>query len=446
MSSGLSARSLAGTFDYKKEQERARQLDAEAKKRSEADIAVAKANAKKIDEKYPGFQEAMDRGDTAAALESINAAFKADATLEPSGGYQRKFYLLLQRGKADAVNAYSKELMERYPDNRDVFDWVSACTVQTSADEPKFDKNLAFLAAKRSADSAKPDSRWQQFARWRLGWAYYQMGDKQKAIEWVQSALDGVNKLKGKYDFTDLDSECEDAIKEIQQSHSRLGTAWRLPSLALIEVWRLTARRHPIVLEIEEVITAQQNADPSGYRNSPATAVGWEEPEGGRTEERANPALEFLSLLANGDTEYPELSAPDYSRQRRSTAEPPGWSSPSIRNPSASSSLTSGVSKQTLIARSCFSFIVSSLSASPTQMGWGRSGNELRNIQLGYSFNLAGNDRMIVLAFHIVPPFHSSPVFSTGSLFLPPQKNPSLELSAAITTPCTNDAVQVRST
>ncbi|MGA2441251.1 MAG: redoxin domain-containing protein [Tepidisphaeraceae bacterium] len=210
---------LAGTFDYKKEQERARQLDAEAKKRSEADIAVSKANAKKIDEKYPGFQEAMDRGDTAAALESINAAFKADPTLEPSGGYQRKFYLLLQRGKADAVNAYSKELMEHYPNNRDVFDWVSACTVQTSTDEPKFDKNLAFLAAKRSADSAKPDSRWQQFARWRLGWAYYQMGDKQKAIEWMQSALDGVNKLKGKYDFTDLDSECEDAIKEIQQLH-----------------------------------------------------------------------------------------------------------------------------------------------------------------------------------------------------------------------------------
>ena len=208
---------LAGTFDPKKEEARQRQLDAEAAKRSAADIAVAKASAKKIDEKYPGYSEAMQRGDTAAAVECINAAFKADPTLEPAGGYQQKFMVLMQRGKADAVNAYSKELMEHYPDNEAVFDWVSACIVQTNTDEPKFDKNLAFAAAKRSEASAKPDSRWQQFARWRLGWAYYHMGDKAKGIEYLQSALNGVNKLKSKIDFTDLDTECEDGLKDMRK-------------------------------------------------------------------------------------------------------------------------------------------------------------------------------------------------------------------------------------
>jgi len=44
------------------------------------------------------------------------------------------------------------------------------------------------------------------------------MGDKQKAIEWEKTALAGVNKLKGKFDFADLDSECDDAIKEMQGS------------------------------------------------------------------------------------------------------------------------------------------------------------------------------------------------------------------------------------
>ncbi len=211
---------LAGTFDHQKELARQKQLDAEAAKRSAEDIATAKSSAKKIDEKYPGYSEAMQRGDTAAAIESINAAFKADPTLEPAGGYQQKFMVLMQRGKADGVNAYSKDLMERYPDNEAVFDWVSACIVQADTDEPKFDKNLAFEAAKRSEASSKPDSRWQQFARWRLGWAYYHMGDKPKAIEFLQSALDGVKKLKGKFDFTDLDTECEEGIKDIKKGMS----------------------------------------------------------------------------------------------------------------------------------------------------------------------------------------------------------------------------------
>jgi thiol-disulfide isomerase/thioredoxin len=209
---------LAGTFDHKKEMERQKQLDAEATKRSAADIAVAKSSAKKMDEKYPGLSAAMQRGDTAAAVESVNAAFKADPQLEPTGGYQEKFMILMQRGKADAVNAYSKELMDRYPDNTAVFDWVSACTVQTDSDAPKFDKNLAFTAAKHSEASAKPDSRWQQFARWRLGWAYYHLGDKAKATEFLQSALDGAKKLKEKkVDVSDLDNECEEGLKEISK-------------------------------------------------------------------------------------------------------------------------------------------------------------------------------------------------------------------------------------
>ena len=209
---------LAGTFDHKKEMEHQRQLDAEAATRSAADIATAKSSAKKIDEKYPGYSAAMQRGDTAAAVESINAAFKADPKLEPEGGYQQKFMVLMQRGKPDAVNAYSKELMEHYPDNDDVFGWVSACIVQADSETPKFDKNLAFTAAKRSEAGAKPDSRWQQFARWRLGWAYFHMGDKVKATEFFQSALDGTKKLKEKkVDISDLDTECEEALKEMKK-------------------------------------------------------------------------------------------------------------------------------------------------------------------------------------------------------------------------------------
>ncbi len=209
---------LAGTFDHKKEMEHQRQLDAEAAKRSAADIAVAKSSAKKMDEKYPGLSAAMQRGDTAAAVESINAAFKADPTLEPEGGYQQKFMILMQRGKPDAVNAYAKELMDHYPNNGAVFDWVSACIVQTDSNAPKFDKDLAFTAARISETSARPDSRWQQFARWRLGWAYYHMGDKAKATEYIQSALDGAKKLKDKkVDISDLDTECEEALKEIKK-------------------------------------------------------------------------------------------------------------------------------------------------------------------------------------------------------------------------------------
>jgi hypothetical protein len=59
---------------------------------------------------------------------------------------------------------------------------------------------------------AKPDSRWAQFTKWRLGWAYFHTGQTSKAIEAMQSALDGVRKLKTTIDFGDLEIECEDAL------------------------------------------------------------------------------------------------------------------------------------------------------------------------------------------------------------------------------------------
>jgi hypothetical protein len=79
---------LAGTFDIKKEEELQRQAEAEAKQRSEADIAAAKARtqdaATEQDRKYPGYREAMERGDQLAALASLDAAFKADPATESS--------------------------------------------------------------------------------------------------------------------------------------------------------------------------------------------------------------------------------------------------------------------------------------------------------------------------------------------------------------------------
>ncbi len=206
---------LAGTFDIKKEKELQRAAEEEARKRSEADIAKAKAQGKNGNDvyaKYPGYKEAMDRGDQAAALESLNAAFKADPSLETTGAYQWKFMILMQRGKPEEVNQYVRELLQKYPTNEDIMGFASACIVSTD-DEPKFDKQLAFETAKKAADLAKPDSRWAQYTKWRLGWAYYHTGNREKAIESMQSALDGVKKLKDKFDFNDLDSQCEDALK-----------------------------------------------------------------------------------------------------------------------------------------------------------------------------------------------------------------------------------------
>lgn len=211
---------LAGRFDPKKEAERQRAEDAEAKKRSEADIASAKARSKdgekEMDSKYPGYREAMARGDQAAALASLDAAFKADPALEASGAYQWKFMILMQRNKPDEVNAYVRDLLKRYPTNGDVLGFASACIVSTG-DEPRFDTQLALETAKVAAEQAKPDSRWAQFTKWRLGWALYHTGNTEKAIESMQSALDGVRKLKDKFDFNDLDTLCEEALKQFKK-------------------------------------------------------------------------------------------------------------------------------------------------------------------------------------------------------------------------------------
>jgi len=44
------------------------------------------------------------------------------------------------------------------------------------------------------------------------------MGDKPKAAEFFQSALDGAKKLKAKNaGNSDLDTECEEALKEIKK-------------------------------------------------------------------------------------------------------------------------------------------------------------------------------------------------------------------------------------
>ncbi len=211
---------LAGTFDIKKEAERQRLADEEAKKRSEADIAAAKESQKKAGDiyaRFPGYREAMARGDSAAALASLNAAFKADPTSEKGAAYQWKLMLLMQRNKVEEVNAYAKELLEAYPNDGDIMGFLSAVIVSTS-EESRFDQELALRSALRSAELAKPDSRWAQFAKMRLGWAYYHSGAREKAIEQMQSALDGVRKLKGSIDFGDLEIGCVDALKEFRKA------------------------------------------------------------------------------------------------------------------------------------------------------------------------------------------------------------------------------------
>ena len=163
----------------------------------------------------------MDRGDQAAALESLNAAFKADPASETTGAYQWKFMILMQRAgggaKPDEVNRYVRELLEKYPKNDDIMGFASACIVSTD-DEPSFDKQLALQTAKIAADLAKPDSRWAQFTKWRLGWAQYHVGNKDQAIESMQAALDGVNKFQDKIDFGDLGMSCEDALKRFKKA------------------------------------------------------------------------------------------------------------------------------------------------------------------------------------------------------------------------------------
>ena len=121
--------------------------------------------------------------------------------------------ILMQRNKPEEVNAYVRDLLRRLPDNDDVIGFASASIVACSEDAPRFDPKLALETAQKTAAAAKPDSRWQQFARWRYGWALYHTGDKPKAIEQMQLALDSVRQLKTKFDFNDLDLHCEEALK-----------------------------------------------------------------------------------------------------------------------------------------------------------------------------------------------------------------------------------------
>lgn len=204
---------LAGTFDPKKEAEREAKTDADAKKRAAADIAKAREQAKNTDEKYPGYQDAMKRGDHAAALEALNVAFRADPKSEAAGAYQWKFMLLLQHGKPADVDAYARELLQKFPLDDDVIGFAAAVVVATSEDTPRFDAKLARELAEKSLAAAKPDSRWQQFARWRLGWAQWHTNDKEKAAVTIRQALDAVTKLKASIDFGDLEMQCQDALR-----------------------------------------------------------------------------------------------------------------------------------------------------------------------------------------------------------------------------------------
>lgn len=206
---------LAGTFDYARELARQQKLETEAQTRSAADIEAARKRASGTDARYPGYRAAMERGDSAAALASLNAAFAADPSSEIAGAYQWKLMLLLQRNRVGPVNDYARELISKHGTNDDIMSFLSACIVATS-EESRFDTKLAWEAAKRSVDAAKPDSRWQQFARWRLGWAYYHLGDRVKAVEWVRAALAGIHALKGRIEFDSLEAECTEALTVIQ--------------------------------------------------------------------------------------------------------------------------------------------------------------------------------------------------------------------------------------
>ncbi|MBK7875314.1 MAG: redoxin family protein [Planctomycetes bacterium] len=209
---------LAGTYDPRKEAELQAQAEREAEERSARDIAAAKAESGKTDDRYPGYRAAMERGDTAAALASLNAAFRADPASETSGAYQWKLMLLLQgKDSRAAVEEYAKDLLARCRTNDDVVGFVSAIIVSTS-EELRFDAALAYDAAELTAKQAKPDSRWQQFALWRLGWASFHTGKREQAIASVEKALANVERLKGTVEFEDLADGCNDALRVFKKA------------------------------------------------------------------------------------------------------------------------------------------------------------------------------------------------------------------------------------
>ena len=124
--------------------------------------------------------------------------------------------LLLQGKEPSKVNEYSRELLTKYPDNDDIVSFVSAVIVSTS-EELRFDAKLAFEAASRAEKLAKPDSRWQQFARWRLAWACYHVNQREEAIEHIKTALAAIERLKTEHDFGDLEDNCKEALEEFRK-------------------------------------------------------------------------------------------------------------------------------------------------------------------------------------------------------------------------------------
>jgi len=205
----------AGTFDAAKEAKRQQQLEAAAKVRSEADRTAAARSTSEIDRTYPGYQAAMKRGDLAAALASLDAAFASRPELEVSGAYQWKLMALMQRNETNGVNAYAADLVKRHGTNDNIMSFLSACIVATG-EEARFDTDLALVSAQRTAAMATVDSRWAQFAEWRLGWAYWHRGRSAEALQHIQAAREGVRRLKGRYDFGNLEAECDEAMRLMQ--------------------------------------------------------------------------------------------------------------------------------------------------------------------------------------------------------------------------------------
>lgn len=204
---------LAGTFDPRVEAERVRKEEAEAKERAAADIAKARVAAQQTDEKYPGYQEAMKRGDRTAALAALDAAFEADPASETSGAYQWKIMLLLQSGAVEQVNGYGRSLLERFPDNADVISFASAVFVHMDEGAPRYDAQLAHTLAEKALATARQDSRFQLYARFRLGWAQFHVGKKDEAMTTMTEALAEVKRLQGKVETDDLAQSCEDALR-----------------------------------------------------------------------------------------------------------------------------------------------------------------------------------------------------------------------------------------
>ncbi|MFO1460769.1 MAG: TlpA disulfide reductase family protein [Verrucomicrobiota bacterium] len=203
---------LAGTFDPAKEVERQREAEREAERRSAADIAAARAGGEEQDRAFPGYRAAMARGDSAAALASLNAAFHERPASEAEGAYQWKLMLLLKRNRPADVNDYARHLLDAFPKNDDVVSFVAACLVATG-EEARFDVRVAYEAAKTSDAAAKPGTRWAQFARWRLAWANYHVGNRAEAIRLADETLTAIGALKSTLDLDSLETECREALE-----------------------------------------------------------------------------------------------------------------------------------------------------------------------------------------------------------------------------------------